>query len=455
MAQHLRWNAAPPKDGEPVFVAGNPGSTSRLFTADQLEALRDFALPETLYRLSQERGLLIRFGDESPERARIANDDLFGIENGFKSLHGQWQALSNPALIDAKRKEDAELRDKVSFMRRLNVVGDPWAEIAQAQTARAALFQPYTMMERAGMDSTLFEYARTLVRAAAERTKPNGERLPEYADARLPLLEKNLLDPRPVHADLEQMKLRFWLAKLREVLTVDSPYTKAVLGKESPETLSDRLATSKLGDPAVRKALWDGGEAAVQASDDPMIRFVVATDPEARAVRKAYEDRVTGPTDRAQQQVAKARFGIYGESIYPDATFSLRLSYGSIAGWTYHDDTVPSMTRLGGLYERATGQDPFALPQRWLDARSKLNPDTVFDISTTNDIVGGNSGSPLINAKGEIIGAMFDGNIHSLGGAFAYDPALNRGVAVTTAAETEALQKVYGQTALVKELMGK
>ncbi|HEX4183714.1 MAG TPA: S46 family peptidase [Caulobacteraceae bacterium] len=453
MAQHLRWNPAPPEAGEPVFVAGNPGTTNRLFTADQLEALRDFALPETLYRLSQERGMQIRFGDESLERARISGDELFGLENSFKALHGQQQALADPAFIGAKRREDAELKAKVAADPKLAAdVGDPWAEIARAQDARAALFQPYTMLERAGMDSDLFGYARTLVRAAAERTKPNGQRLPEYADARLPLLQKALLDPRPVHADLEQMKLQFWLAKLREVLTVDSPYTKAVLGKDSPESLSARLATSKLGDPAVRKVLWDGGDAAVQASDDPMIRFALAADPAARGVRKAYEGRVTGPTDRAQQRIAKARFAIYGQSVYPDATFSLRLSYGAIAGWTYHDETIPPVTRVGGLYERATGEPPFALPQRWLDAKSRLDLETVFDVSTTNDITGGNSGSPLINAKGEIIGAMFDGNIHSLGGAFAYDPALNRGVAVTTAAETEALQKVYGETALVKEL---
>jgi hypothetical protein len=249
------------------------------------------------------------------------------------------------------------------------------------------------------------------------------------------------------------MKLQFWLSKIREVLTVDALETEVFLGKDSPQSLSKRLATSKLADPALRKALWDGGQAAVMASDDPMIRYVLATDATARAARKAYEDAVTGPTDRAQQRIAHARFAAYGESVYPDATFSLRLSYGVVAGWTYHGKTVPATTRFGGVYERATGQDPFALSQRWIDARSKLNPDTVFNVSTTNDITGGNSGSPLINAKGEIIGAVFDGNIHSLGGAFAYDPALNRGVAVTTAAETEALEKVYGETALVKELM--
>jgi len=456
MADHLRWNPAPPKEGDPVFVAGNPGSTNRLFTADQLEALRDFALPETLLRLAEERGLLIRFGDESAEHARLANDDLFGLENSFKALHGQEQTLSNPEFIEAKRREDAALKAKVAADPKLAAeTADPWSEIARAQVERAALNAPYTWLERAGTDSTLYGYARTLVRAAAERARPNSERLPEYADARLPLLEKNLLDVQPVDPDLEQMKLQFWLTKIREVLTVDAPETQTFLGKDSPQSLSRRLAASKLADPALRKALWDGGVAAVQASDDPMIRFVLATDQSSRAVRQAYEATVSGPTDRAQQRIAHARFVAYGDSVYPDATFSLRISYGAVAGWTYHGKTIAPVTRIAGLYDRATGEDPFALAPRWIDAKSRLNLDTVFDLSTTNDITGGNSGSPLINARGEIIGAMFDGNIHSLGGAFAYDGNLNRGVAVTTAAETEALEKVYGQSALVKELMGK
>jgi hypothetical protein len=456
MADHLRWNAAAPKEGDPVFVAGNPGSTNRLFTADQLEAMRDFVLPETLLRLSEERGLLIRFGDESAERARLSNDDLFGDENAFKALHGEEQTLADPEFIEAKRREDEALKAKVAADPKLAAeIGDPWGEIAKAQIDRAALFPSYTWLENAGRDSHLYSYARTLVRAASERAKPNAERLPEYADARLPLVEKTLLDAVPVDADLEQLKLQFWLTKIREVLTVDALETETFLGKESPQSLSKRLAGSRLADPAVRKTLWDGGQAAVAASDDPMIRYVLATDPTARAARKAYEDAVTGPTDRAQQRIAHARFAVYGVSVYPDATFSLRLSYGAIAGWTYHGKTIPAATRFGGLYERATGQDPFALPQRWIDAKGRLNPDTVFNISTTNDITGGNSGSPLINAEGEVVGAMFDGNIHSLGGAFAYDPALNRGVAVTAAAETEALEKVYGETALVKELTEK
>ena len=195
--------------------------------------------------------------------------------------------------------------------------------------------------------------------------------------------------------------------------------------------------------------------AAVAASDDPLIRYVLSTDPTARVLRKAVDDRVAAPIQGAQARIAKARFAIYGTSIYPDATFTLRLSYGKIAGWTIHDHTVPPFTYFAGLYERATGEPPFQLTQRWIEAQPKLNPDTVFDISNSTDIIGGNSGSPLINARGEVIGAIFDGNIYSLGGAFAYDPQLNRAVAVSTASITEALEKVYGDQALVRELEGR
>ncbi len=302
--------------------------------------------------------------------------------------------------------------------------------------------------------SALYKYAVALVRAATERPKPNSDRLREFTDARLPLLQKTVLDVQPVYPELEQAVLEFWLSKLRENLTADAPQVKLFLGKDSPEALAKRLSTSHLADAAYRKKLWDGGLPAIQASTDPLIKFVLATDPTARQIRTEYETRVTAPTDRAAERIARARFAVYGTGAYPDATFSLRLSYGALAGWTYRGQTIPAVTHFAGLYDRATGAFPFDLAPRWLAAKSKLNPDTVFDVASTNDIIGGNSGSPLIDAKGQVIGAIFDGNIHSLGGAFAYDPALNRAVAVSTAAITEALQKVYGQQALVAELTG-
>ena len=452
--QHLKWNATAPKEGDLVFVAGNPGGTDRLLTAPQLVTMRDVVRPPLLYQLSELRGRYTRFAEESAEHARISNRSLFGVENTIKALRGAQLALLDPMLIESKRKADAELKAKVDADPKLKAeIGDPWAEIAQAQAARAELNTTLSFLEgRAGSGSQLFRYARALVRAAAERAKPNTERLREYTDARLPLLEKNLLDPQPVEHDLEQLQLEYWLTKLREELTADAPETQLYLGKDSPENLARTLAASKLGDAEVRKRLWEGGARAIAASDDPMIRYVLKTDESARAVRKAYEERVDGPTDRAAERIAKARFAVYGTSVYPDATFSLRLSYGRINGWTYRGRTVPAITNFDGLFRRVTGYFPFDLPQRWLEAKGKLDLSTVFNISSENDIIGGNSGSPLINARGEVIGAIFDGNIHSLGGDFYYDGTLNRAVSVSTAAITEALNKIYGQAALIAEL---
>ncbi|HEY4077230.1 MAG TPA: S46 family peptidase [Rhizomicrobium sp.] len=453
---HLTWSAAPPKEGEPIFVSGNPGSTQRLLTAQQLMFLRDLQLPETLILYSELRGRLIRFASENAEHRRVSEDLLFGIENSFKAYHGEEQALVDPALITAKINYDRDLRVSVKNDSTLAAsIGDPWAEIAAVQPIRRALYRPYYFMEaRAGIGSDLFRYARALVRAADERAKPNGERLPEYTDSKLALLEKTVIDPSPVYPEVEQLALEFWLSKLRENLTADASGTKTFLGKDSPETLSARLAKSGLGDPALRKKLWEGGKAAIDASTDPMIRFVRQTDAASRAIRKDYENRVTGPTDRAAERIAKARFAIHGASDYPDATFSARLSYGAVKGWTDNGVTIEPFTRFGGLWQRATGQFPFNLAPKWQTAQGKVNPDTVFDFVTDNDIIGGNSGSPAITAKGEVVGAVFDGNIESLGGAFGFDGRVNRTVAVSTAAITEALKNVYGNSRLVTELGG-
>ena len=448
---YLKWNTSAPKDGDPVFVAGNPGGTDRQLTVAQLEAQRDLTIPLTLVQLAEFRGRLIRFGEENAEHRRQAQELLFGLENTYKVLFGRQFALNDRAFMDAKRAQEADLRAKAGADS-----AEAWTTIERAEAARRELYLTYSMVEGGSRFSDLFGYARQIVRAAAEREKPSAQRLPGFSDSALPRLEKVLLDAKPVEAPVEQVALEFWLTKVREFLTADDPNTRLILGKDSPESLSAALVSgTKLADPAVRKALYEGGMAAVQASDDPMIRFVLRIDPAARAVRRQWEERVSGPITQPAERIARARFAAYGDSVYPDATFTLRLSYGKIAGWTERGRPVPSFTYFGGLYDRATGQDPFKLDDRWVAARSKLNPNTVFDISSTNDIIGGNSGSPLINARGEVIGAVFDGNIHSLGGDYGYDPVLNRSVTVSTAAVTEALSKVYGQDGLVRELTGK
>jgi hypothetical protein len=454
--QHLRWVARAPTAGEATFISGNPGGTDRALTVAQLESQRDLALPIGQIQRSELRGRLIQFSETSPEAKRIGTDPLFGIENSFKVVFGLQSALNDRAFLDTKRRAESDLKARVAADPKLtSEIGDPWSEIAGAQVAYAENFVRYRQLEpAAGSLSNLFTYARNLVRAAEERAKPSSDRLPEFGEARLALLEKELLAPKPVDAPLEQLYLAFWLSKTREYLTVDDPSTKLLLGRDSPETLAARLvAESKLADPAVRKALWAGGLPAIKSSNDPMIQLVLRLDPEARAARKLWESQVSGPTGRAAERVAKARFAVFGDAIYPDATFTLRLSFGQVAGWTYRGKTIPPFTTLAGLYDRATGAEPFALPPRWVAAKDKLDLSTVFNFATTNDIVGGNSGSPVVNSAGEDLGAVFDGNIHSLGGNYGYDGEINRSIVVSTVSATEALAKIYGQDALLRELM--
>src|SRR5260221_3291684 len=366
----------------------------------QLAAQRELTLPVTALRYSELRGRLLRFSEESAENRRIAQDLLFGLENSYKAYYGRLFALNDEAFMAAKARDEAALRAIPAARQALAAAGtpDPWGTIATATQQMRDLYLPYTFVERGPNGSQLFSYAKSLVRAAAERAKPSPERLPGYADSQLPLLEKQVLDPVPVYPSLEQQTLEFWLGKAREYLTADDPDTKLLLGRYSPEQLSARLATSKLGDAGVRKALWNGGGAAVRASNDPMIQFVLRIDPEGRRLLTAWNERVDGPIASASEALARARFAAFGTSVYPDATFTLRLSYGQIAVWNEKGREVPPFTYFGGLYERATSQDPFKLDPRWVAARAKINPSTVFDIYTTNDIIGGHSSSPLIHA---------------------------------------------------------
>mgnify|MGYP000645632292 FL=1 len=451
----LKWNPNAPAEGDVTFVAGNPGTTQRLLTVAQLEVLRDQQLPLGLIQTSELRGRLLEYSTRDEEAKRVSVDPIFGLENGFKVQYGQQGALTDPAFMATKRQEEADLRQRVAADPALaQRIGDPWADLERVSAAQRDLFLPYRQLESAaGQRSSLYSYAKAIVRASKERAKPASERRAGYGDADIATLGRRLATETPISNDLEKIYLDFWLSKTREYLTVDNADVKALLGKESPEQIAERLVDgTKLGDPAFRAQALAMTPEQLAASGDPMIAFVLANDDAAQAVRTQWEAAVSGPTSRAGEKIAQARFAAYGTNLYPDATFSLRLSYGAVKGWTYRGVTVEPFTRIGGLYERNTGAEPFNAAEDWLAAEDRINKNTVYDFVSTNDIIGGNSGSPVINARGEVIGAAFDGNIHSLGGSFGYDGELNRTVTVSTAAVTEALRTVYNQPRLLEEL---
>lgn len=452
---HFKWSPKGAQPGEAVFVAGNPGATQRLITQAQLGTQRDIVLPLDLLTWSELRGRLLRFGEESPENRFIAQAALDTVENQYKRAYGRLRALQDSRFLGQRQAAEDELRAKVAADPALAAqIGDPWQVLAGVQADYRRLYPGYLLLEdRAGGGSQLFLWARALVRGAQERTKPNGERLSEFGDARLRNVERQLLADAPVYPQLDTLQLAWWLSKTREFLTVDDPRVRALLGNESPEALAARLtAGTRLADPAVRKALWDGGLAAIEASDDPLIRFLLAIQPVTRQTRAEWDARITAPTDRAAEALARARFAVYGDRVYPDATLTLRLSYGRVEGWTYDGRTVGPTTTFGGLFERATGAEPFDVAPRWLAAKDRLNMATVFNVAASTDTIGGSSGSPAVNAAGEIVGANFDSTLPTQRNAYGYDRGVNRSVLVSTAAITEALDKVYGQQRLLDEL---
>jgi V8-like Glu-specific endopeptidase len=451
---HLTWNPRAPRAGEPTFVSGNPGTTQRLLTVAQLERLRDQQLPLQLIQGSELRGRLLTYAASGDEAARVSVDPIFGLENSFKVWYGQQQALLDPAFMAEKRAQEAELRERVAADPALQQrIGDPWSEIEAAEQAARELAVPFRqIVAAAGGGSTLYGMANAIVGVAKERAKPEGQRNPGL-EAAVARTRTRLQEETPLSADLEEIRLGFWLSKTREYLTVDDARVRALLGRESPEGLAERaVANTRMDEPAFRAAALDMTVEQLAALNDPMIDLALRNYDQAAALQAEWGARVGVPSTRAAERVAQARFAVYGDNLYPDATFSLRLSYGSVQGWSYRGVEVPAFTYMGGLFDRATGAAPFNAAEDFLAARERIDPEVVYNYVTTNDIIGGNSGSPVVDAEGQVIGAAFDGNIHSLGGSFGYDGSLNRTVVVSTAAVTEALRKVYNQPHLLREL---
>jgi Peptidase S46 len=448
----LQINFDGPAAGELVFVAGHPGSTARLQTRAQLEFDRDLPLPITLMRASELRGRFIQFGATNPADGRIVEAPLNGLQNAIKVRRKELDALNDDALLTGKTESEEKLRLSAHLGG-----SDPWRQIQSATLRERALYLRYVFLESgAGFNSGLFRDARLLVRGADERPKRNADRLREFTDASLPAMQRELYAQVPVYPELEVVTLSQSLDRMREWLGPDDPVVRRLLSRESPDALAARLiAETKLDDADVRKVLWQGGRAAVGASLDPMIELARSVDADARAVRKQYDDEVEAPVVAAAQRIAAARFEAYGTNVYPDATFTLRLNYGTVQGWVENGTPVEPFTTLSRAFERATGASPFKIPDSWMKVKDRLDMRTPFCISTNNDIVGGNSGSPLIDAGGKIVGLMFDGNIHSIAGHYGFNPVNNRAIAVHPAIIREALDKVYGAAWLLTELNAK
>jgi len=452
---HLSLDFEAPDAGDIVLVAGNPGRTSRLRSVAELEFERDVNLPWLIEGLTEQRARIRAFADQGPDQARIAASALQSVENALKGFNGRRDALADPVGFAQVTARETDLQTRV----RRNVaatrdMGDAWGEIARAQTAYRRMFSSYQHLEvRAGERSILFSWTRDLVRGAAERVLPNDQRLTRYSSSRLPAVANSIRAPATVTPAFEQVHLALWLERLQRDLAGDPAQLQRIFNGETPQALAQRLSQSRLADPAVRQALWTGGAEAIAASDDPMIVFVRSWDADARAVRARYVTEVEAPVALAQERIARARFRAFGDETYPDATFTPRLAYGTVRGWTEPGgEVIEPFTRLDGLFARATGVSPFELSQIWRDAQPRLNTDTVVNIASANDVIGGASGSPLLDRDGQVVGVIFDNNMHALGGEYFYDIRFNRSVSVSSAVIGLALSDVYGMQALMAEL---
>jgi Peptidase S46 len=458
---YFQWSKTGVNDGDLIFVSGNPGTTGRLLTVSQLEFLRDVDYPSRLQRYARRIAALQSFSSQSTENTRIAQEDIFGNQNSQKAVTGYLEGL-NPEVMDRKKAEQEKLQSEIASnaSEKANI-GDPWQAIAQAIEVEKQIYPRLTYIERRGarpFSSTLANIARHLVRLAEERSKPNGERLREYRDSALASLEQQIFSTAPIYKPLETVLLGENFAEAKDALgSDDSVVEKMLAGKTPEESAKDLIEGTKLDEVSVRRQLYEGGEAAIKASPDPLIVLMRAIDPEARAIRKRYDDEVESVERSEGAKITRARFSEHGFTEPPDATFTLRLSYGAVKGYSENGRQIPYDTIMGGAYEHATehgDRPPYQMPASWLNAKPKLNLSTPLNFVSTADIIGGNSGSPTINKAAEIVGIIFDGNIQSLAWNFHYSDKMARALSVDSRGIQEALRKVYGATALANELMG-
>lgn len=452
---YLKWNTKGAAVDELVFVSGHPGSTDRLQTMAQLARQRDYSYPYRLKTYARRLDVLRKYAAQGPEQARQARGQIFGIENALKAWTGEYNGLRNKEVMAKKEKDENDFRALVaSNPEWQNAYGAAWDMIAHAEQKQIEMLNALRFRDL--RNSRLAGLAKNIVMYATEIKKKDAERLDGFHDAQLEELKFKLFSPAPVYPAMEEVLLADALQESLEELGPDDPFIKTVLnGRQPAEVAKELLAGTKLADVAFRKSLVDGGEKAVKASEDPLIVLARKLDPMMRDMNKTYEDQVESVIAAAGEKIGKARFAAYGKSTNPDATFTLRLSYGKVAGYPMNGTQAPAMTTLYGLYDRLYSfgmQPPFDLPKRFLDRHDKLDLRTPVNFVTTNDIIGGNSGSPVINKEAELVGLIFDGNIESLVGRYVYDDAVSRAVAVHPAYMIEALRKLYDAGSLADEL---
>jgi hypothetical protein len=457
---HLEWSKNGTKAGELIFVVGHPGRTRRLFTLDHLRFIRDEQMPLSLQNLWRAEIKYQTFAGRSAENARTVRDDLFGVANSRKAVTGQYAGLTDPALWDRKAQEQKALERALRKRPEL-LTGYREAvhDLADAEQDFAEFQERYSLLESGTVGhSKLSSIATALVRLSEELPKESGDRLREYRDSNLESLYLDIYSPAPIYDELEIMKLSTGLSLLAERLGAEDELVKTLLAGKSPAARAEELVKgTKLKDVEARKALGEGGAKGIQKSKDPLIRLALALDKPSRELRTRYEDGVQAVERESYAKIAGAKFAVEGENVYPDATFTLRLAYGTVKGYRERGHEVPPYTDFAGLYTRAQerkGQEGFELPPRWVERREALNPATPFNFVSTADIIGGNSGSPVVNRAGELVGLIFDGNIQSLVSDFIYNGDTGRAVSVDSRAIPEALRKVYDAGALADELTG-
>jgi hypothetical protein len=454
---YLHWNSRGAAPGDLVFVSGNPGSTSRQETMSELLFERDVAEPDLLEYVKTLIDAEQNFGKEGPDQAQKVESSIFFYQNDFKAIEGEHEALLDKEVIEKKKAEEEDLRARVAANPEWEKeYGGAWDTIARVIEPERPDFEKRFFRRT---DSQLFEIALEIVQYVAEVKKPDGERLPRYHEAGLSSLRFQVLSPAPIYPDVEKLDMTTVLKLAVEKLGAQDAFIQAITqGSEIDKTADALVDGTKLADPAVRKALLDDGEAAVAASTDPMIEAARRVDPIVRADYLHHRDHVSSVLQPAEEKIGKARFAVYGKSVYPDATFTLRLSYGTVEGYPYNGTEAPPFTTFYGLYDRAasfSNKHPWDLTPKEAAALNKLDLATPMDFVCSDDIIGGNSGSPVVDRNGDLVGLIFDGNIESLAGDFVYDGTKNRAVAVHAAAMIEALRKIYGANALADEIEGK